>query len=294
MRRIAGRIVFATFMSHPSQLPLVALMVDSIRTFAGPLSESYVWVFHDNRCSISSNELRGNGTKVIPLELSEYSPSYPFTGKIAACVRAEEMTESLYRSLVWIAPDCLILRPPDLFDLDDRADAALRPVHVCNVGSSFGEPPDAYWKGIFHAAGITDLHDKVESFIDCRILRPYYNTHAFAVSPSRGLMRKWFNLFSKLTSNRKFQKMQCSDEAHRVFLHQASLSTILASELDRTRIRMLPEEYCYPYNLHEKVPEDRKAKTLNELVCIAYENRSLNPEDMTDIIVEEPLRAWLS
>jgi len=69
------------------------------------------------------------------------------------------------------------------------------------------------------------------------------------------------------------------------------LSAILASE--QIRIRMLPEEYCYPYNLHEKVPKDRKARTLNELACIAYEGRSLNPETITDIIIEEPLRTWL-
>lgn len=290
----AGRIVFATFMSHPSQLPQVALLVESIRTFAGSFAKSNIWVFHDSQWSDSLRSLKGNGIKTIPLELPQGKSSYPFIGKIAACARTEEMTAGLYRSLVWIAPDCLVLRSPDLFDLDDIADAAVRPVHVRNVGSPFGEPPDGYWNGVFRAAGITDLRERVESFVDCRVLRAYYNTHAFAVNPSRGLMRSWLSLFLKLTSDLKFQKKHCTEEAHRIFLHQVSLSTILASELERTRIRILPEEYCYPYNLHESVPEDRKARTLNELVCIAYENRSLNPEKMTDIIVEEPLRTWLS
>lgn len=288
-----SRTVFATFVDHPLQLPKAALLLESIRAFGGPLSECNIWVFHDDRLNVSLAELKELGTNVIQLELPENTRNYPFAGKVTACARAEEMAGSLYKSLVWMAPDCLVLRPPHLFDLDDNADAALRPVHVRNVGSLSGEPPDGYWKGIFRAAGITDLSKNVESFIDCRIIRAFYNTHFFAVNPSRGLMSRWLQLFSELATNRKFQKKHCNDELHRLFLHQASLSTILASELDKSRIRMLPEEYCYPYNLHEMVPRDRKARTLNELVCIAYENRELNPEVMTDIIVEEPLRTWL-
>lgn len=291
--KAASRTVFATFVDHPIQLPKASLLLASIRAFGGPLSECNIWVFHDTRLSASLAELKEHGTNVIPLELPEKTCNYPFAGKVAACARAEEMAGSLYRSFVWMAPDCLVLRPPLLFDLDDNADAALRPVHVRNIGSPAGESPDGYWKGIFRAARITDLDRNVESFIDCRIIRAYYNTHSFAVNPSRRLMGRWLQLFSKLVSNRKFQKKHCADELHRLFLHQAALSAILASELDKSGIRILPEEYCYPYNLHEMVPRDRKARTLNELVCIAYENRQLNPEAMTDIIVEEPLRTWL-
>jgi hypothetical protein len=292
--RAASRTVFATYVDHPDNLQKASLLAESIRTFGGSLSDSYIWVFCNAGSIGSFDDLKGNGTKVIPLELPRKIAEYPFAGKVAACARAEEMTESLYRSLVWIAPDCLVLKPPLLFELDGEVDAALRPVHIRNVGSPADSPPDGYWKEIFRAAGISDLHTTIESFVDCRKIRAYFNTHAFAVNPSCGLMRKWLIMFTDLVNNGKFQKKFCEDTPHRVFLHQATLSTILASELSSNRILMLPEEYCYPYNLHERVPKDRKARTLNELVCIAYENRQLNPDAMSDIIVEEPLLTWLS
>jgi hypothetical protein len=52
--------------------------------------------------------------------------------------------------------------------------------------------------------------------------------------------------------------------------------------------------YNYPYNLHASVPEPRRAQALNALVCIAYEDRCLDPGEMVDIAVEEPLRSWLA
>ncbi len=292
--RAASRTVFATYVDHPDNFQKASLLIESIRTFGGSLSDSYIWVFLNDRSMVSWDDLKGNGIKVMPLELPQKIAEYPFAGKVAACARAEEMTGSLYRTLVWMAPDCLVIRPPLLFDLDGEADAALRPVHVRNIGSPSGESPDGYWKKLFHTAGISDLDRTVESFVDCRKIRAYFNTHAFSVNPSAGLMRKWLVMFSDLVNNRKFQKKYCADIPHQVFLHQATLSTILASELSMKRILMLPEEYCYPYNLHDRVPKDRRARTLNELVCIAYENRQLNPDAMTDIIIEEPLLTWLS
>ena len=64
--------------------------------------------------------------------------------------------------------------------------------------------------------------------------------------------------------------------------------------LDPKRIRFLPAEYSYPYNLQQRVPEQRRAKVLNHLVCIACEERSLDPEVVEDILIEEPLRSWLA
>ena len=52
--------------------------------------------------------------------------------------------------------------------------------------------------------------------------------------------------------------------------------------------------YNYPYNLHQSVPPERRAVALNDLVCLTYEERSLDPKLMTDIEVHEPLRPWLA
>lgn len=47
-------------------------------------------------------------------------------------------------------------------------------------------------------------------------------------------------------------------------------------------------------NFHATEPPGRRAQTLNDLVCIAYEDRTLNPLEMDDIHIDEPLKNWFS
>ena len=94
-------------------------------------------------------------------------------------------------------------------------------------------------------------------------------------------------------SDQAFQAKACQDERHQIFLHQAILSTLLVTMLDPERLRILPPDYVYPYNLHQDVPLDRRAAVMNELVCIYYEGRTLDPSAIDDIEVNDPLRSWL-
>ena len=134
----------------------------------------------------------------------------------------------------------------------------------------------------------------VESYVDGQRLRAYYNSHAFAINPGLGLLRRWAEVFETLVVDGAFQAAACHDARHQVFLHQAVLSTLLATTVDPARLRLLPPEYIYPYNLHAAVPEARQARALDDLVCIAYEDRSLDPAEIEDIAVGEPLRSWLA
>jgi len=286
--------VLVTHVGSSHRVRQAALMIDSLRTFGGSMSNIPILVFFDDDDPVRPVELSREGVTLHRLARPAGVLPYTLDSKVYTCARAEEMLQGNCESMLWIAPDCVIVNTPSLFQLEGKFDAALRPVHITNVGSLAEGSPDAFWKGVFHAAGVDDVQVTVESFIDCRILRAYYNTHVFSVSPALGLMHEWMQLFIELIQSRSFQQKCCSDDRHKLFLHQAVLSVLLASRIDQERIRMLPEEYSYPYNLHDMVPRDRKSATLNELVCIACEDRSLDPDLMDDIIVEEPLVAWLS
>jgi len=124
-------------------------------------------------------------------------------------------------------------------------------------------------------------------------IRSYFNSHAFAVNPSRGILRQWFECFEALVCDDGYPEATCQDPAHQVFLHQAVWTALLVARLDPQRICMLTPDYNYPYNLHQHVPLDRRAATLNDLVCIAYEDRPLNPSLVDDIDILDPLRSWL-
>jgi hypothetical protein len=164
---------------------------------------------------------------------------------------------------------------------------------VKNVGLAAKAPLDGYWQKIYEAVGVRDTTAAVESFVEGERIRAYFNTHAFAVNPDKGMLREWYEAFSALVGNEDFQAGPCQGERHQVFLHQAVLSALLSAALPWERVRVLPPEYNYPYNLHESVPAERRARDLNDLVTVVYEDRPLAPAGIQDIEIREPLRSWL-
>ena len=286
--------VFATVVRTLCGRARARLLIESLRAFGGDLRHCPVWLFEADSRKAPCDDLAAEETQVIPLRVPPGVEHYLFAEKVYACAQAEALAGEDIQSLVWIDPGCLIVNPPVRFDLGVAFDAAVRPVHIQNVGLRADEPVDEFWKRIYATVGIQDVQTTVESFVDRHTLRAYFNSHAFAVNPSLGLLCRWFDQFQTLVSDKEFQHAACQDERHQLFLFQALLSVLLATALDPQRLHILPPVYNYPYNLHPSVPAEQRVKALNDAVCIAYEERSLNPEMMTDIRVDEPLRSWLS
>jgi hypothetical protein len=288
------RDIFLTYVYSPRQRQCARLLIESICRFGGALSQCPVWLYEANPERVPCGDFAALGVRVLPLQVPDSVRGYILAGKVCACAQAESLASPETQSLIWLSAECLIARPPVLFGLGRRFDAAVRPVHIQNVGLGATERPDAFWRGVYEAVGVSDVDLTVESFVDVQHIRAYYNSAAFSFRPSAGLMRRWFACFEALVGDEAYQSAACKDELHQIFLHQAVLSTLIATTLDPDRVRVLPPDYGYPYNLHGDVPPERRAKTLNELVCAIYEERSVNPDDMDDIAVEEPLRMWLA
>jgi hypothetical protein len=273
---------------------LARIVIESLRAFGGPLRHCAVWAFLLDPDRVSHALPGIEGVDRLPLTFEEGFPSYPFAEKVYACARAEEMAGPEIRSLVWLSLDCLVINPPLLFDLGRAADvppvdAAFRPVHHRNIGSPAHEPPDDFWQAVYRALGVDDMPYSVESFVDGQTLRPYFNTHCFAFNPAVGLGRAWWAHFKALVTDEAFQAGPCCDELHRIFLHQAILSTLVPKVLEWERVRLLPPEYNYPLNLLSEMPLDRRAPTLNSLVNAVYEDAF----PWGEMEVQEPLRSWL-
>lgn len=291
---VADRTIFLTVVRAAGERSRARLLIDSIRSFGGNLSSCPVWVFEADAESVPCRALEDVDVDVLSLRMPDTVRHYYFADKVCACAQAEEMAPRGARSLVWIDPGCLIVRPPVLYDLDRGHDAAVRPVHIRNVGLSPEEPLDGFWKNVCATVGVDEIPSTVETFVDGQQIRSYFNSHAFAIDPSRRLMRRWLECFEALVCDRDYQGSHCSDERHRIFLHQAVWSAVLLAGIDSKRIRELPPEYNYPYNLHQSVPLGRRATALNDLVSFAYEGRPLDPEQIEDIDILEPLRSWLA
>ncbi len=289
----ADRPVVVTLAGTVEERLCVRLLIESIRTFGGSLGGCPVWLYEADPLGAPCGALEGPGVTVLPLDAPQAVRRYVLGAKVAACARAEERAGPAVRSLVWLSPDTLTVRPPRLFDLGEGYDAAVRPVHLRNIGLLETDPVDGFWKRVYEAVGAGEPRIRVESFVEGARIRAYFNTHAVAVNPSRGLFRRWLEVFEPLVGDREFQAAACGDRAHQVFLHQAVLSAIIAASLEPERIRMLPPEYSYPYHLQQAIPPIRRAAALNDLVTVVYEDRPLHPDRMDDIEVREPLRSHL-
>jgi hypothetical protein len=287
-------LIFATWVYSRDAKAKVRTLIDSIHSFAGPLSECPIWVFEAEPQEASCQDLQNENVEVLPLELPHTVKPYAFARKVFACYQAELRADQSVHSLVYLDPCCLIINPPLLFDLGQDYNAAIRPVHIRNVGSPADEPVDAYWEKIYATLGVEDVGLRVESFVDRQQVRAYFNSAAFAVNPSWGLCQRWLQNFEILVNDDDFQATACRDDWHQIFLHQAVLSALVAAELEPERLRLLPPDYGYPYNLHFDVIEERKARALNNLVCVIYEDRSIDPQVVDDIEIHEPLKSWLN
>jgi hypothetical protein len=281
-------VTFATlFLSVESEQPVRRAMA-SLRKFGGVLSECPVMLFAP-RALLHGNVGRTNKAEAIELEIEPELARYPFGAKVTACAQAEALVPRGTESLVWLGSGCLVFRPPELFSLGQDCDAAFRPVHITNVGSPRSGPLDEYWEHVYETVGTQDGDGSVESLLGKQQLRPYYNTHCFAVSPALGLMAGWLELFRSLVADKAFQSGPGRDELHRIFLHQAVLSALVTRSIVPERVRILPPGYSYPLHFHQKLPVDQRVQTLNDITVAAYEEEA----DLATVRADEPLRSWL-
>ncbi len=284
-----NRIHYMTVISSQVEAQQVKLLIESLRRFGGRLGEYPVWLFcTDMKYSEGFSE--SGRLKLFHLEMDLPFRNYPFAEKVFACALAEELAVlSGVKTLIWLNPDCLIFNPPELFVLNKDYDAAFRPVHIRNVGSLAKESLDGYWQGVYEVVGVDQVPYTIESYVDGQTIRPYFNTHCFAINPDRGILQSWRAFFVASLLDKAFQDTYCQDELHQIFLHQVVLSALLMKSIEKDRILMLPPEYSYPLHLQDKLPTDKLEKSLNQLVCMVYEDATL----LDGIDIQEPILSWL-
>lgn len=283
--------LFSTLITDEADLQSAEILVKSKHAFAGAFSKSPMQVYStievgDAFCDFPE-------VTVVVIREPDTLTGCLFGSKVFACSLAEEAARMGARTLIWIDPACLLLRPPLSFRLSAPHKVAFRPVHIMNIGQPSGEPVNDFWRQLYLITGNRIPSFSLQSFVDAKEIFPYFNNHCFSLDPSFGLCSKWLSTLERLWNDETFKPL-VSDSPHRLFLFQAVLSAIITSLLDQEEILLLPPDYSYPYHLQAAIPVEKRTMLLNELTCVVYEEESLHPINLHGIGVNEPLTTWLS
>jgi hypothetical protein len=294
------KLVFASII-FPGESPerKAFLLVESIRAFAGSLSQAPIWCFTlDNEKSLSkktNNRLAALDVSLIHFEADTGTLQFPFIRKALISAQAESTAQGKADLLVWLDPDTIVLQEPEEFLLRKGKSLGCRPVHHTNIGSRYDDPLDLFWTQIYRYCQVPE--DRVfamATHVDGRRIRPYFNAGLLVVRPKRRLLQIWRDTFLRIYGAAEFQELYKKDERYKVFMHQAVLAGTILSTLRTDEIEELPSTYNYPLHLYGEDVTALRPSYLEELITFRYEDFFESPEWKKKIRAKEPLKQWIA
>lgn len=294
--RTRDGFAIATYVGNHDQQQHAAALIKSIRAFGGSFSQSPIYVVLADPDNLPCRELVSERVTVLPANVDRGVLAYPLAIKAFAAAQVEKLLGKSNGTLAWFDPETIVLGPLDDLDLRENEAAALRPVFLVNaIGLPPDAEPNAYWAPLYSALKLDPARvPVVETVVDGKQVKAYYNCGIFSVRPRLGILQEWARQLAPLLQNVEYQKTACPTFVQRLFLHQAVFSAVVVSKVAANDIRPLPMRCGYPLNLHERLSAEKRAKSLNALSsAIIDELWRQNPHWMDIIPVDEPLRSWL-
>ncbi|MFX1500300.1 MAG: flavin reductase family protein [Promethearchaeota archaeon] len=285
------KLIFAYFSDclDPKDLILAA----SIRKFGESLSDYPIWVLIPNLEENINKEIKNLflslNVDLIPFSTKD-EPKFPFITHVLAAANAELLVKKKTKLLAWLGSNTIIFNEPKHFILDDDKNLGFRPVHHTNIGSFYDEPIDPFWELVYQKCNVyKEQIFPMKTHVDHNKIRPYFNAGCLIVRPEKGLLQSWWNSYNKLYNEHCFKDYYNKNYLYAIFIHQAVLSGVILSTMKRTELYELPFDYNYPLNLYYNCPFVYRAKDINKLATVRYEDL----EDLKKVPVQDPLRSWL-
>ncbi len=285
------KLVFA-YISNCSD-PKDLILAASIRKFGGSLSDYPIWVlvpkWEENIDNEMKNLYSSLNVDLIPFS-AEDEPDFPFITHVLAAANAELLAKEKTKILAWLGSNTIIFDEPKHFLLDNDKNLGYRPVHHTNIGSFYDEPIDPFWEEIYQKCNIsTDQLFPMKTHVDHNKLRPYFNAGCLIIKPEKELLQSWWNSYKELYNEQCFKEYYNKNYIYAIFIHQAVLSGVILSRFERNELYELPFEYNYPLNLYYNCPFVYRAKDVNNLITVRYEDLG----ELKKLPIEDPLKSWL-
>ncbi|MDF1540231.1 MAG: hypothetical protein P1Q69_15155 [Candidatus Thorarchaeota archaeon] len=200
------------------------LLAESIRTYAGLVSQAPIWYFIPKIgrefSDSAKNKLISLKVELIPFDAKTEGMQVPFTAQVIAKSLAESKALGNTELLLWLNTNGLMINEPKDFILPDAKSLGYRPVHHILVGSRYKEPIDAFWRLVFEVCNVPEERIfSMTTHIDNEEIRPYFNAGTLAIRPEKHLFQRYHDVFFKVYQEPAFLKFYQKDERYAVFIH---------------------------------------------------------------------------
>lgn len=291
-------ITFSTIVIPPFWEKETLLLVESLREYGGHLADQPFLVLTLQGKSLSpeaQQKLEDLNVTLAAFEMDEEAKKFPLAVVTYGAAAVEKTVleagaKNKTDLLAWLLPDTLILNPPDDFTLAETASIGYRPVHHQNIGSSYGQPVDAFWQQIYIHCQVPDEHIFQMETCYRESVRPYFNAGMLVCRPQAGLMQDWLETFQRTYRHPDFAPF-FEQQKYAIFMHQAVLAGVLMNRYRQDQLQELPESYNYPLHMHTGYPEGSRIQNLEDLNTARYENTKELAEYLQ--VFDSPKADWI-
>lgn len=291
----AGDLAFILVVERGPLESQALLLVESVRTFAGPHRDATIWAVQPRTSPppsrITLDRLAALDAIFLRADLNRAWPRYPLANKPAAAAFAEGAFAGRVRALVLLDSDTVVLHPPTELELPANATAAIRPVDRSLIGSPVTAPVTPFWDRLYRECGVQPNRVwDVSATVDQGRVRAYFNTGLIAVRPEAAIFHRWNENLARLSRDHALDRFSPKE---RWFVEQACFAATLLAETDPDQVRILDRTYNYPVHLHRELPASERLDRLEDATVVHYHRAFYGTAWWRDIPVGEPYATWL-
>ncbi len=290
------RLVIASVINPGRISELNALLfAESIREFAGDLSQAPIWCYvPESGGPISSTVKERLLTLDVQLLPFKESQRFPFMEHAQAASLAESRADGQEDILVWSATNTVFLQKPMEFLLQDGKSLGYRPVHHALIGSRFNEPLDPFWSEIYEQYNVPENRVfPMKTHIEEKEIRPYFNAGCLTTRPEGGLFRRYYESFLTTYQKSEFKEFYKKDERYLIFIHQAVLSGIILSELENRKLVQVSPFYNYPVHLYNEDTTKDQPSSIEKVITFRHEGFHADPDWEKKMPAGNQLKNWI-
>jgi hypothetical protein len=288
---------FATYAGDGEDLYQASVLLESIRTFGGGLRDLPVWIVLGPGCDPAIDRALPalRTAEIWRVEIPEAARRFPFAGKSFAAALAERRAVAAkIDRMIWMDCDTIVLREPSALLPDRMPDLGATPVFHQLIGSLHGQPPDPFWTRVYDLLGVRESAAfPVETPVDRKTLRAYFNCGLLVVRTNRGILGEWRDCFVVLSGDDSMGRMCDGDELIRVFLHQVALAGAILRKVKREDVHLYGRGINYSVFLQGLYPDEARFDSLDGLVTLRYDVAFRNPGIVAGLSGPAGLVSWI-